>query len=156
MQRKRFKHQAYIFCHMFCGWQLYSDYQRLARWHNGKLTINILNNKCFVNQEPTEPLSIGTALNNWLLNDLRSNNIPLETIDEAVLEVEFDVARDPRSRRGVTIIDHNFNCLGRVSIGKDSYFCRFRDISGNQEIIEIGHLTSAFTTGSQGLRPARG
>ena len=141
---------------MFCGWQLYSDYQRLARWHRGKLIINILNNRCFFNEKPTEPLSIGTALNNWLLNDLQSNNIALEIVEEAVLEVEFDVARDPRSRRGVTIIDHNFNCLGRVSSGKDSYFCRFRDILGNQEILENGYLKNAFTTASRGLRPTRG
>ena len=133
---------------MFCGWQLCSDYERLARWHNGKLTIDVLNKKCLFNQKPTKPLTIATALNNWLLNDLRSNNIPLETVDEAVLEVEFDVARDPRSRRGVSIIDHNFNCLGKVRSGEDSYFCKFRDMSGNQEIIEKGYLTILVTTSS--------
>jgi|GEM_PF-6378603 len=127
---------------MFCGWQLYSDYERLARLHEGTLVLNVLNKKCFFNQEPTKPLDIVLALHNWLIHDLKSHDIAIEAIDEAILDIEFDVSRDPRSRRGVTIINHNFTCFGRIRSGEDSYICKFRDRSGKQEIIENYHRTS--------------
>ena len=127
---------------MFCGWQLYSDYDRLAKWHSGKLLIDILTKECFFNKEPVEPLTMASVLNGWLREDLQSNDIPVDAIDEAVLEVNFNVARDSRSRHGVSIIDHNFMCIGKVRSGENLYFCKFRDASGDQRVLGKGRLTT--------------
>ena len=156
MRRKRFKHQAYILCHMFCGWQLSVDYDRLASWHSGQLLIDVLSNECFFNHEPIEPLNIVSVLNIWLLDDIQSNGIPLRSIEEAVLEVDFNVTRDPGSRRSVTFIHHNFNCLGKIRSGENLYFCRFRDMSGDQKILESGVLTEPFTSDSHDWHPTQG
>ena len=127
---------------MFCGWQLYSDYGMLTKWHSGHLEIDVFAQECFFNRNPVEPLNMAAVLNSWLLGDLQSNDIPMGALDAADLEVGFNVARDPRSRRGVPIIDHIFMCMGRVRSGANLYFCRFQDKSGDQRVLDKGHLTT--------------
>jgi hypothetical protein len=112
------------------------------KWHSGRLKIDILTRKCFFNKEPVEPLTMAAVLNTWLLDDLQSNDIPMSALHAADLEVDFNVARDPRSRRGVPIIDHNFMCIGRVRSGENLYFCKFQDRSGDQKVLDKGHLTT--------------
>jgi hypothetical protein len=135
MRRKRFKHQAYTFCHMFCGWQLYADYERLIELGNGKLTINILTKECHVDSESINQLSMASVLNSWLTDDLETSKIPSKWIDEAILTVEFRINKVPKSRRGVSIIEHDFKCKGKIRSGVDTYAVDFSDQSGSQSII---------------------
>jgi hypothetical protein len=136
MRRKRFKHQVYVLCHMFCGWQLYADYERLARLTKGDLHINVLTKECCHNGRFIEPLNIASVLNKWIIDDMRSHNIPSEAVSEATLGVSFQVSRNPKSRKGVTIIDHNFHCKGKIRSGDDIYLARFQDLAGAQSLIE--------------------
>lgn len=83
---------------------------------------------------------MAAVLNSWLLGDLQSNDIPMGALDAAAFQVDFNVARNPRCRRGVPIIDHNFMCIGRVRSGANLYFCKFQDKSGEQRVLDKGHL----------------
>jgi len=136
MRRKRFKHQAYVLCHMFCGWQLYADYERLTGLGKGDIQINVLTEDCCFNGSFIEPLKMASVLNKWLLDDMRSHQIPSEAVTEATLEVNFQVVRNPKSRKSVTIIDHEFYCKSKIQSGDDVYVVRFQDIAGLQSIIE--------------------
>lgn len=142
MRRKRFKHQAYTICHMFCGWQLFADYKRLINLHKGTLRINILTQECFFNNEAIKSLSIAGALHSWLMDDLKTSGIPTKAIDKAELSVELMVVKDPKSRKGITNIQHNFRCTGTILSGKDLYLVEFHDMAGVQKIINQEHLTS--------------
>lgn len=134
MRRKRFKHQAYILCHMFCGWQLHADYDRLLELRAGKLRINVLTKECSFNGSSIKPLSMASVLNTWFVNDLAGNNLRTEDIDEATLDVELDVTRDPKSRKGISAIKHEFHCEGTIRSGADLYIVRFEDLAGAQRI----------------------
>src|SRR2546430_1420326 len=87
MRRKRLKHQADILCHMFRGWQLLGDYRTLTELGSGTLEINFLNEACRHNAKPIPTLSIVQAVSPWWRNDLAANNIPLDDIQEARLDV---------------------------------------------------------------------
>ena len=80
--------------------------------------------------------------NSWLLGDLKSNDILMGAFDTADLEVDFNVGRDPRSMRAMAIIDHNFMCVSRVRFGANMYFCKFQEKSGDQRLLDKGHLTT--------------
>ena len=136
MRRKRFKHQAYVLCQMFCGWQLYADYDHLVRLAKGDLHINVLTTECYHNGTSIESLEMASVLNMWLIDDMRSHNIPIESVDEATLDVSFQVSRNPKSRKGVTTIDKNLDCKGKIRSGDDVYFIRYQDVAGAQSVIE--------------------
>jgi len=122
---------------MFCGWQLYADYDRLIELGNGKLKINILTKECHVDSESIKPLSMASVLNSWLTDDLKTSKIPPEWIDEAILTVELRVNKNPKSRRGTPIIEHDFKCRGQIRSGVDIYTVEFSDQSGSQTIMRM-------------------
>lgn len=132
MRRKRFKHQAYVLCHMFCGWQLHVDYDRLIGLRGGKLRINVLTKECFFNGSGVKPLSMAGVLNVWFLDDLAANNLTTEDIDEAMLDVEFEVTKDRKCRKGISVIQHEFHCEGTIGSGEDVYVVKFQDLGGAQ------------------------
>ena len=136
MRRKRFKHQAYIICHMFCGWQLYADYEYLAKLAAGELHINILNKKCLHNGKLIEPLKMAEILNIWLFKDLETNRIRPEHVNEAILDVEFAVKKIRFRKIGIFDFKHDFYCKGKIRSDNDIYIVHFKDKGGVHNIIQ--------------------
>jgi hypothetical protein len=99
VRRKRLKHDAFILCHMFCGWRLIICYARLAALGSGTLEIDALTAGCRFNGEPVEPLSIAWEWHHWLREDLAAQEVPVEAIRSAKLEVRLEFAEAaPRAR----------------------------------------------------------
>lgn len=134
MKLKRLKHQSYILCHMFCGWQLFPDWERLAELSDGVLEIDVLNERCKFNSEEIDKLSIAGALRNWLVQDLKTNNIPLTSIESAKLTVRLRVGFEKRT--GTLNYNHDFLLEGTV-VGKGREFkTKLEDKNGQQRIVE--------------------
>ncbi len=93
MSIKRLKHVAQNFGQMFCGWELMFDYKTLTELESGVLSINVLSQECRHNDKSIEPLKMVSALHNWMVGDLEDNNLSINDIEEAVLEVEFSTRR---------------------------------------------------------------
>jgi hypothetical protein len=121
---------------MFCGWQLYNDYKHLLKLAEGDLQINVLNKDCFFNGKLVKPFFISEILHEWLLADLQTNNINLNSVNEASLNVKFTVKKNPKSRKGIVYIDHDFLCKSKIKSGNDIYIVHFQDTAGVQKIIQ--------------------
>ncbi|HEY7673996.1 MAG TPA: hypothetical protein VH867_02115 [Burkholderiales bacterium] len=134
MKLKRLKHQSYILCHMFCGWQLYPDWERLAELGPGVLEIDILTETCRFNFQEVPRLSIASALRNWLLEDLKTNRIPLENIESAKLIVQMHAGFDKRT--GLLNYHHDFLLEGIIVGNGRQYKTKLEDKNGRQKIIE--------------------
>lgn len=134
MKLKRLKHQSYILCHMFCGWQLYPDWERLAKLGDGVLEIDVLSETCKFNSEEIEKLSIVGALRSWLLQDLETNAIPLAQIESAKLTVQLRAAFEKRS--GFLNYTHDFLLEGEVVANGKAFKTRLEDKNGHQKIVE--------------------
>ena len=133
MKLKRLKHQSYTLCHMFCGWQLYADWEKLAALGDGVLEIDVLSETCKFNLQEIPKLSIAEAIRGWLLQDLETNKIPLESIEEAKLTVRlragFNKARMPNYNRDFV--------LEGVLVGNGKVFkTKLEDKNGQQRIID--------------------
>ena len=135
MKLKRLKHQSYILCHMFCGWQLYPDWQRLAELGKGVLEIDVLNEICTFNLKEIPRLAILGALRHWLLQDLEASKIPLDNIDSARLTVELGVGFE-RKTGGILSYDHEFLLEGVIVAKGKEYRTKLEDKNGHQRIIE--------------------
>lgn len=121
MRRKRLKHNAFILCHMFCGWRLINSYNRLVALGSGTLDINALTAGCRFNGEPIEQLSIALELQHWLLEDLAAQAVPVEAIRSADLEVRLAFAEvAPRAR---VTRDAHFGADGRHVGGPTFHRC---------------------------------
>ncbi len=134
MKLKRLKHQSYILCHMFCGWQLYPDWERLAELGDGMLEIDVLNERCKFNSGEINKLSIAGALRNWLLQDLETSGIPLESIESAKLAVQMRVGFDKRT--GFLSYNHDFLLEGTLVGNGKEFKTTLEDKNGRQRIIE--------------------
>lgn len=126
MRRKRFKHQAYILCHMFRGWQLYPDYDFLVKHGSGVLEIDVLSGRCLCNGEPAPTLSIAMTLLSWLKEDLAQHSVPLDSIDEAFLKVNFRVF-EQATRNPMKTVSGSFECFSRLRSGSDVYESQLTD-----------------------------
>lgn len=135
MKLKRLKHQSYILCHMFCGWQLYPDWQRLAQLGQGILEIDVLNNHCTFNLKEIPQLSISSVLRQWLLQDLEANKIPRESIESARLAVQLGVGFDKRAG-GILNYNHEFLLEGVIVGNGKEYRTKLEDKNGRQRIVE--------------------
>jgi hypothetical protein len=135
MKLKRVKHQSYILCHMFCGWQLYPDWQRLAQLGKGILEIDVLNNRCTFNLKEIPQLSISSALRHWLLQDLEANKIPLKNIESARLTVQLGAGFDKRAG-GVLNYNHEFLLEGVIVGNGKEYRTKLEHKDGRQRIVE--------------------
>lgn len=133
MKLKRLKHQSYILCHMFCGWQLYADWEKLAALGDGVLEIDVLKETCKFNRQDIPRLSIAGAIHSWLLQDLETNKIPLESIEEAKLTVQLRVGF---TRARTLNYNHDFLLEG-VLVGNGKVFrTKLEDKKGHQRIID--------------------
>ena len=92
MRRKRLKHNAFILCHMFCGWRLVNCYNRLVALGSGTLEIDALTAECRFNGAPVEPLSIAWELHHWLREDLAAQGLPVEVVRSARLAARLDLS----------------------------------------------------------------
>jgi hypothetical protein len=99
VRRKRLKHDAFILCHMFCGWRLVNCYGRLVALGSGVLDIDVLTAQCRLNGQPVEPLPIAWELHHWLREDLAAQGVPIEAVRSARLEVRLEFSEvAPRAR----------------------------------------------------------
>jgi hypothetical protein len=99
VRRKRLKHDAFIMCHMFCGWRLANCYGRLAALGSGRLEIDVLTAACRFNGVPVEPLSVAWELHHWLREDLTAQGLPVESVRSARLEVRLEFSEIPTRAR---------------------------------------------------------
>lgn len=102
MRRKRFQHQASNLTHMFCGWQIHGDWEELTRMGSGELEIDVLTGDCRHDGLSLPSLGIAGVLRTWLEGDLQGSGIPRESVDQALLVVDFvtresDTQRDPNT-----------------------------------------------------------
>ena len=118
MRRKRFKHQAFTLCHMFCGWQLHvgRDLSVLGSYGQGTLRIDALTAECWIDGASVQPLDIAYALRLWLHRDADTNSIELNAVDAVILEVEFEVdANAPH------YYESSFRCRSQIRSGEHLY-----------------------------------
>jgi hypothetical protein len=125
MRRKRLKHCAYILCHMFCGWQIYSDRDALAHYGSGKFGIDILNQICQHNGLSIPPLIIVSVIRGWLLDDLNANHIPFESLKTVTLQVEIFL--DPTVSVPYFGFDApvDLRCTGRIVTDDTEYIANY-------------------------------
>ncbi len=119
MNRKRFKHQVFTFCHMFCSLQLFEDIPKLEKYSEGKLELDILNVGTKYNDNEIAPFVINEAIHNWFLNDLKENNIPASKVDKVILTVNFKYENINES------INLTLECNSILVSEKTEYFCEF-------------------------------
>jgi hypothetical protein len=119
---------------MFCGWQLYPDWEKLAELGDGVLEIDVLSENCKFNSVEIPNLSILGALRSWLLQDLESSRIPLESIESAKLTVQLRAGFKKREK--ILNYNHDFLLEGKI-IGKGKEFKTIlEEKNGHQKIIE--------------------
>lgn len=95
MRRKRLQHAADILCHMFCGWRLHSSKPVLAKLGSGTLEIDALTGNCYFDEHPIPPLAISVELREWLSEDLKEHQIPMEVISRAKLKANLSFREIP-------------------------------------------------------------
>ena len=119
---------------MFCGWQLYPDWERLAELGDGVLEIDVLDTTCKFNSEQIRKLSIAGALRNWLLQDLEKSNIPSTNLESARLTVRLRAGFEKRT--GMLNYNHDFLLEGTVVADGREFKTKLEDKNGRQRIIE--------------------
>ncbi len=124
MRRKRLKHSAHTLCHMFCGWQLYYDWDTLAEQGSGLLVIDLLQGLCRHNGEPLVDLHIADVLLAWLVEDLQAHKIPLAALREVRLEVEIAL-QSPHSTPSGPGVFANLKCASYIDAGEVVYTSTF-------------------------------
>ena len=130
MRRKRFKHQVYIFCHMFCGWQLANDFEELNKLSSGCLEIDVKTGECLFNGENNSNLTMPLVLNDWLISDLDENGIQLSDIDSAKLLVKFSM-NEFGKKNG---IPPEFQCSSKLVSGGDTYTLEYKGENSSNEV----------------------
>ena len=124
MNRKRFKHHADILSRMFCGWQLYPDFDSLALLGDGELRINVLEGSCQFNGKAINSLSIAKVLESWFGEELNTNNISLNEITDVNVIVRVIVIPPPYGDRFTKFI---FDIKSCVASGEDIYTHKYKD-----------------------------
>jgi len=90
VKRKRLKNIVDTMCHIFCGWETYSDYNELIKLGNGTIKVNILNEECYFDDSKINMLNVAKGLINWFKKDCKNNNIDIALIKNALLTVELN------------------------------------------------------------------
>jgi len=134
MKLKRLQHQSYVLCHMFCGWRLYPDWDRLAELGDGVLEIDVLTGICQFNGREISRLSISVALRSWLVEDLEANQIPLQNIGSARLTVQMRAGFERRT--GLLSSNRDFLLEGVVVGNGKPYKTTLEDKNGHQTIVD--------------------
>jgi hypothetical protein len=98
MKLKRLKHAPDVFCKIFCGWRLYSDYPQLARAGNGLVYIDVLKGESRHDGQIIQ-LVVAEELRLWFNEDLKRYSVPLESIRTAWLKAELRVTEVSRLLR---------------------------------------------------------
>lgn len=74
------------------------DYKRLALLGSGVLNIDVKNKQCEHNGTTIEELHIASVLHDWLMKDLESNDMKVDSIEIAELSVKFATERQEGSK----------------------------------------------------------
>ena len=109
---------------MFCGWQLYYDWDTLAEQGSGLLVIDLLQGLCRHNGEPIPDLHITDVLLAWLVEDLQAHNIPLAVLEEVRLEVKIAL-QPPHSTPSGPGVFANLECVSYIDAGEVVYTSTF-------------------------------
>ncbi len=136
MSIKRLKHHAQNLGQMFCGWELMFDYHRLEEMEDGVLVLNVLSEECFHNGEKINPLSTVKGLRNWMIQDLENNNLNLDQISKAELQVKFTTSKIPKesvqneswSNPAPFFIKCTLDCSSMVVAGEKQYSSTYNDV----------------------------
>ena len=124
MRRTRFKHHVDILCRMFCGWQLYSDFDKFAELGSGILEINAKDGQCHYNSKAISKLSIATTLCSWFNEELLENHIASNEIVAVMLTVKIKVFPPEYGKRFTAFI---FDCKSKIVSGTDVYENKYTD-----------------------------
>jgi hypothetical protein len=124
MRRKRLKHSAHVLCQIFCGWQLYDDWDTLAERGSGLLVIDLLQGLCRHNDEAIADLHITDVLLAWLVEELQAHNIPLAALEEVRLEVEIALQPSHSTPSGPGTFAH-LKCGSHIHAGEVVYTSTF-------------------------------
>jgi len=136
MSIKRLKHHAQNLGQMFCGWELMFDYHRLAEMEEGVLILNVLSEECFHNGNKISPLNIVKGLKNWMIQDLERNNLSLDKISLAELQVKFATSKVPKdsiqneswSNPAPFFIKCVLDCSSKVEHDERKYTSSYQDV----------------------------
>jgi hypothetical protein len=134
MKLKRLKHQSHVLCHMFCGWKLYPDWEKLAELGDGALEIDVLSQTCKFNGVEIPGLVVAGAMRDWLLQDLQANRIALENIKSARLTVHMRAGFDKRTK--LLNRSHDFLLEGIIVGNGREFKTTLAEREGVQRIIE--------------------
>ncbi len=126
MRKKRLNHCADVLCKKFCGWRLHSDWDTLVRLGTGTLNIDILNVKCWHNDNSIPTLNIARNLREWLAEDLSTHQIPLNEIIDARLEVEIMLGLPEPTPSGPGV-PSSFRCRSQISTDEMVYTSTHED-----------------------------
>jgi hypothetical protein len=117
---------------MFCGWQLYPDWEKLAALGDGVLEIDVLRETCRFNFREIPRLSIAGSIRSWLLQDLAANHIPLESIEDAKLTVQL---RKGFTKARTLNYSHDFLLEGVLAGNGKVFRTKLEDKNGHQRIV---------------------
>jgi len=130
MHRKRFKHHVHIFCHMFCGWQLFQDFDELQRLESGVLEVNVKDGSCLHNGTENKTLVMPRILHRWFFDDLAAHNIDPDSVQEAKLQVNFCM-----NEFGVTGGKQpEFLCQSQLVAGESRYTLKYDGEHGDNDV----------------------
>jgi hypothetical protein len=108
MRSKRLKHYVDVACHMFMGWRLYADLEKLSEPPKAKLEINLLTGTAFHSALGLVDLQITKELVLWLQQESEKDGIELSQLTGANLVV--DIISDVLATDRKKVICFSFQC----------------------------------------------
>jgi len=129
MKLKRLNHHVQNIGQMFCGQYLMFDYKTLVDLSEGLLFLYFLTKKWIHNNMSIQALKIVSIMQNLLIKDLSGNNININEIVCAELQVEFSTKRQLGQKKRKSIwadptpyfIDCQLNCKSKILIKSHEY-----------------------------------
>ena len=120
---------------MFCGWQLFQDWPRLASLGAGTIEMDFRTGSCTHNGVSIPPLTMMKVLEQWLADDLQVQGLSLGSLQTATLKVEFSTERHSGQRVnnirwGRPTRDYvgcKLSCTGSVSTDERVYTATYED-----------------------------
>ncbi len=125
MRRKRLQHFADVLCHMFVGWRMYDDLERLAGLPNGRLSLDLLSMKAKHSIWGDLNLHITEEMNSWLIHQCEKDGLDFAKLLQASLEVDITSQKIVTKRKWV--IDFSFDCHSTIKTDEKVYSSRLAE-----------------------------
>ena len=90
MRRKRFKHTAFIICHMFCGWRLVNSTKEFNKLGSGIFKYDLLSKKASFNGEIIDNPNICYELDGFLLDEMNRLSLDYSVFKSVILNVDIE------------------------------------------------------------------